>query len=239
MYDTSDTVAGTLAAGGTPPGNPSISSVSPGDGTVTLTVVAADAADRVYVVYRHNINNEPISAQNITFSRIGSGTITVTGLVNAWEYEFYIYAKTGTISSTYIGPVYAAPVDDCSTTARLSLRTEMRDQMASAALEVARNVGVVVSYTPLNGTASSLYAIELQQSQGEGLLSGRTDRHELGFEIPRQTNFPPAAFQINDFIDYDGVRWALRDVQTDTGNISQASVFVLTVHRTGLTANYA
>ena len=62
-------------------GTPSLTSATAGDTQVVVALTAGDATDRVYIRYRLTTGTT-WSAESVTFSRIGSGNVTITGLTN-------------------------------------------------------------------------------------------------------------------------------------------------------------
>lgn len=73
-------------------GVPSITGVTPGDTECVIAVTANAETDDIYARYR--LLGGSWSSENVTFSRTGSGNITITGLTNDRKYQFAVYAKS-------------------------------------------------------------------------------------------------------------------------------------------------
>jgi hypothetical protein len=86
----------------------------PGDGQVTLAVLAADPTDWIYARHRRFLSTGAWSAESETFKRQGFGDIVITGLTNGQYSEFIIYAKAGAVCSEWSEPRCAAPTDGSS-----------------------------------------------------------------------------------------------------------------------------
>ena len=116
-------LTGTLP-GGTQPTAPTISLASVGDGTATITV-ACDPADVVYIRYRVGLAGW--STFDITFSRTGPGTVTVSGLSNGVRYEFAGWTALGTLYSLPSNSVVATPSDGLCEAPIIQVADEITD----------------------------------------------------------------------------------------------------------------
>lgn len=90
------------------PGKPSITSVASTDGTLTVTLAADKETDAVYVRYRLSGSTE-WNTESGSYARVGSGTVTISGLTNGKAYQISAYAKDGYITSDWSTNCYAVP----------------------------------------------------------------------------------------------------------------------------------
>ena len=73
------------------------------DGTVILTIIAANPTDKIYVRYAEYATEiDGWSVESEMLSRTGTGTITVTGSTNGTRYEFGAYTRLGALTSDWI-----------------------------------------------------------------------------------------------------------------------------------------
>lgn len=85
-------------------------------GAVVLSLTAAASADALYALYRLNSTGTAWSAESASFSRTGTGDITVDGLSNGSQYQFTAYAKApGGVCSALIEPRTCTPAASSST----------------------------------------------------------------------------------------------------------------------------
>ena len=77
-----------------------------GDGQLTVYLTAGDATDVLYVFYKAQSSTMWLSAGH----RIGSGSLTKTGLTNAVEYEFIAVARNGGVYSRFSNLCEGTPV---------------------------------------------------------------------------------------------------------------------------------
>jgi len=89
------------SSGGTFVGKPTLDSAVKSGTSTTLTLTAVDAADIIYARYRLSNGDGAWSLENPTFSRTGSGTIVITGLLADRAYEYAIYGKDFDITSEW------------------------------------------------------------------------------------------------------------------------------------------
>jgi putative component of toxin-antitoxin plasmid stabilization module len=106
MAQTVDGIATTGVSVGARPGKPTLATATPGDTEIVLHITAANAADVVFARYMTPTGDW--SAESDTFTRTGSGTITLTGLTNEQRYQVAIYAKNNILWSTW-DHAYATP----------------------------------------------------------------------------------------------------------------------------------
>lgn len=118
-----------------------------GDGTLALSVVAADAGDVIYARYRRFLTGEAWSAESESFKVTGTGMITLTGLTNEQYYEVIFYTKSGNLTSAWSLPRFAAPTDGASA---------VIDQIMDAVAAEIINMGLTC--TKPDGTTASISA---------------------------------------------------------------------------------
>ncbi len=111
--DTLNGDVGEGEAGGSPPGDPTwgATPTTPGDGQVTLAVVAASPTDVIYARHRPFLSTGAWSDESESFKRTGSGNIVITGVVNEQYREYTFYAKSGNLTSDWAEPKCAAATD--------------------------------------------------------------------------------------------------------------------------------
>ena len=113
-------------------------------------------------------------------------------------------------------------------------RQRIRDRAAAAALRAARRVGVEIEFKNPSDPFVSFWGYVVGNNRTIGLLGGLTDMDELEVVIPRQTNFPPAAFNPGAEIRYpktSGNVFAVEDAIGDNEDINQSSTFRLSCRR--------
>lgn len=119
-----------------------------------------------------------------------------------------------------------------------AVRTIIRDRVALAALTVARQLGVALTFTTHAGAAVTVYGFILTGSS-------ETTRHGRGglniytstFEIPRQTGFPPSGdhgYLGSTVTDAAGYVWPVSNFKGDT----VGAVFTLDCEREGKDMRY-
>jgi len=115
----------------------------------------------------------------------------------------------------------------------MTIKSEIRDGAANAALNIAQIFGVSVTYTA-SATTILLYAM-IENTSRETLNMqagfGLTDDESIVFVVPRQTSFPPAAFQNGATITYGTKIYDIDDIEYDCEDITQSASFRLTCSR--------
>ena len=130
------------------PGDPTLVSAVAGNGQVTLTFTAADAADVIYARYRTS-HDGAWAAESGTFKRVGSGTIVITGLTNETAYEFSGYAKSGSLTSAWAPPIIAVPTDGSAAPLVLILNAVAAEINARGLVDLDSNaITATVDYLP-------------------------------------------------------------------------------------------
>jgi len=114
-------------------------------------------------------------------------------------------------------------------------RLRIRDQAAKAALCLAKKLGAQISLTTKTGGTVTVWAVVLPGGQMVDPHSGHTNLFEISFDVPRQTNFPPATrFTPQDLVTYDGVKYAVTRVEFGNENISMTPDIILHCVREGV-----
>lgn len=115
-------------------------------------------------------------------------------------------------------------------------RNRIRDRAAAAALRIARRAGIQCEFRNPAASIITVYGFIEESTQSAGLRGGDTDDFRYVFVIPRQTNFPPAAFSPGAQIRYPvstGTWYQIDDVEPDNEDILQASTWRLRCGRYG------
>jgi hypothetical protein len=113
-----------------------ITTVTAGDTTLALAVTPTVAGQTVYARYRKP--GDAWSAESGTFSVVGAGTITITGLTNGQVYEVIVYdydeVAPGTPMNDWSTPGFGVPDDGLNTpTGVLAKAIDlMRDMLAAS-----------------------------------------------------------------------------------------------------------
>jgi hypothetical protein len=119
-------------------------------------------------------------------------------------------------------------------------RTAVRDRAARVAYRLAVKNGVQLDFINAAGTSVTLWGYIEDSRQITGLRNeGSTDDTAYTFRVPRQTNFPPAAFTTGCVVKYptsNGTRYEVEAVEPDNEDILQASTFRVKCGRFGETA---
>jgi hypothetical protein len=97
-------------------------------------------------------------------------------------------------------------------------REQIRDAVAFAALQVATQVGVSLTFTTRSGAAVTVYGVPEASVSSEGLFSGQTtDSHKNRFTIPKQTGFDPAAVDyLGATITWGAIVWPVTGANVDS-----------------------
>ena len=129
--------------GGTPPDAPTWGGqLVPGDGQITVPVVAAAAGDTIQVRYRLAPDGEPVVNQ--AFQRTGTGNIVLTGLTNFTLYGVDFYAVTSGLTSLPAKERFRSPTDG-SLAVIEQVMDSVRDQVNLMALASLTDAGASVA----------------------------------------------------------------------------------------------
>lgn len=214
---------------------PRIASAVPGNAQATLSVSGVESTDVVRVAYRMRHASWTIASA----TRTGPGSVTITGLRNDTEYEFAAWCTRSGARSIWTPTVRLAPAADAPANTRYAQLLQQRDGMAEAHLNACKAMGVVITYTTAAGVAiNGLYALSEMQNMATGLLGGRLDDEPFLLHIPRQTDFPPAAFHVGDTVTLDGTVYAVQSADGSHQNATLSAIFdvrIDRVHSTGST----
>lgn len=119
-------------------------------------------------------------------------------------------------------------------------KTRLRDRIARVALRQARRYGAQATFQNPGATAVDVWCLLKDYEQVTQLRrAGETDTFELVVVVPRQTDFPPAAFLPGAILTYPkvgGTIYQVDNVDPDWENPAQAPTFTLTLGRFGDTA---
>ena len=108
---------------------------------------------------------------------------------------------------------------------------EIRDQAAAAALSVAQELGIQVSFhNPGDAAWQILWAFPTGSARGLG-----SDEESLSLNIPRQGSFPPASgIGTGAVIRCCGFNYTIESANPDIGTHIEAATFDLECHRAGV-----
>jgi len=90
------------------PTAPTITGITAGDGTLTVTVAATSETDAIYVRFRQT-GTTVWNTESGSYARTGSGTVAISGLTNGKSYQVSAYAKDGYTTSDWATNCYAVP----------------------------------------------------------------------------------------------------------------------------------
>jgi len=217
-----------LAAPLNAPGTPTLEHITPIAGGFTINVTAASPTDTIYAVVRLAVPANPWYPESATFSRVGSGNITYTGLSDRW-YDVAVYAKSADLTSAWSGTSRGMPDGDPLATSRQAIRLQTRDQVALDMLQLAKAYGIKAIFYNDPGTSGyTIYAV-VSGDSGKRLdvKRGQIDHSFLSISVPRQTNFPPAEFRCNSSVEINGKRSQVESLTYQGEEIDQATSFDL------------
>lgn len=106
---------------------------------------------------------------------------------------------------------------------------EIRDAAAAAALEIAQALGVALKFHQ-PGAAAWVDVYGFLDANDKG-----GDEENIGFIIPRQTNFPPTGgIGAGAAIRYNSLDYTIESASPDIGDYQSAATFSLDCHRHGV-----
>jgi hypothetical protein len=233
-YSTSGII--TLESSAGEPGSATITGVSVGDGSITISYTAASETDVIYARWRKNKPSLDWADRSESFKRTGSGDITVTGLVNGIQYEVSGQPFAGSCYGDFSNSYFAVPDSDAFAVSRANSKLTVRDRTAITALQVAQRRGVRIDFQNVQETGDivSLYAIvDTPSTLTVGVRTGQIDRSDIVLVVPRQTNFPPASIEPNCIVTLNEKVYQVDTVDFDNEDINMTSVFTLTCSVSG------
>ena len=220
---------GTYDPTGTPPTAATISGVSVGDGSITVTYIASSETDTIYARYRRNSPAYGWVEKSESFKRVGSGAITITGLINGIEYEVSGQSITDLLYGDFSNSYFAAPDSDAFATSRYNGKINRRNRTALAALQVCQRLGVKIDFTNIQGSTSvNIYAmVDEAATSTIGVRTGDIDGSAVVLIVPRQTNFPPEKILPNSIITLNTKVYQIDRWSSDVEDINMASTWKL------------
>ncbi|MBW2648065.1 MAG: hypothetical protein JRE23_18250 [Deltaproteobacteria bacterium] len=232
---------GTLAVG-VEANAPTLDSVTPGANSMTLYITAATETDVIYGRYRRNSPAYSWAEKSESFKVTGSGSVTITGLIDGIEYEFAAQNMVGGIAGTgsdFAGSRFAMPDSDAFAVSRYNEKLNERNGTARVNWEVARRRGVKVTFKNGPDADAVVYAKVAQPSTVTiGVRTGQIDRSDIVISVPRQTNFPPSRFYPNATFTLNTKSYQIDNVDFDNEDINMTAVFILTASVLGIEDGY-
>ena len=208
---------------------PSLDGVTVADGSITLTLTANDEADVLYARVRRNSPAYGWEERSESFKRTGSGTITITGLINGIEYEVCGQAFASNLYSDFAGSRFAVPDSDAFAVSRSSSKFNIRNGRAQQNLNVAQRRGVKITFKNEGDEDAVLYATVAEPSTlTVGVKEGQIDRSDIIVRVPRQTNFPPSKFYPNCTFTLNDKSYQVDIIDFNDEDINMTSLFTLT-----------
>lgn len=112
----------------------------------------------------------------------------------------------------------------------------MRDRIAGALLRLARRRGSQYIFINPGESPLTVWGFSHTYTQTTGVREGVTDETSQKYQVPRQTGFPPGAFLPGCTIQHGSIVLGIDSITPDNDDPTEASSFVLSCSRYGITA---